>query len=189
MNCLVCMFLCAVDCISEIPCRSCALWQMCAKWDKKKPLLIDFAPRESSAQSNIKKWKNMIWILKLVPSSIYQMYQTTSKQSRSNSLYRPTWILKFGARGIECINTTVTSTCQGLQWVADEVDECSQCNSMTVKIPAVTSARAEEQECWLGGAISIFVSGSLSSNTCKFKPAQQQQTITLMLFTPNANEE
>lgn len=36
---------------------------MCAKRDKKQLLLIDFAPRESSEQI-----KNMIWILKLVPS-------------------------------------------------------------------------------------------------------------------------
>lgn len=39
------------------------------------------------------------------------------------------------------------------------------------------------------GAISIFVFGYLSSNTCKFKPARPRQTITLMLFTLDANEE
>lgn len=131
----------------------------------------------------------MIWILKLVPFSIYQMYQCSSKESRSNSLYRPTWILNFCAGGIECLNTTVISTCQGLWWVVDEADESSQCNSMSVKIPVVAMVRDEEQECWLVGAISIFVFESLSSHTCKFKAAQQQQTITLMLFTPNANEE
>lgn len=95
------------------------LGNKCVPRDKKRLLLIDFAPRESSEQI-----KNMIWILKLVPLSICQMYQCSSKQSRSNSLYRPTWILKFCARGIEGINTIVTSTCRGLWWIADEEDEC-----------------------------------------------------------------
>lgn len=65
----------------------------------------------------------MMWILKLEPFSICPMYQCSSKQSRSNSLYRPACILKFRAWGIEGINTAVISTCQGPRRIVDEADE------------------------------------------------------------------
>lgn len=87
---------------------------------------------------------------------------------------------------MEGINTAVASTCdcdgEMMRRLSGGGGGCKDSSGDTGQSRPPRERR-------LAAAISIFVFGRLSSDTCKFRAAPRQQTVTLKLFTPHANEE